>query len=113
MNGGFVNMGGSIKSRSNRSGVHKRRGKGKRPNGGCGLGSGGVAATAMEWLPLSVPSVEGMDAGTSSMNGGHRCSMRHKRSKRTRKAHAGRKSRKHKSRGKKHGISLKGIFGRY
>ena len=46
-------------------------------------------------------------------SGGHRCSMRHTRSKRTRKAHSGRKSRKHTSRGKKHGMSLNGIFGRY
>ena len=45
-------------------------------------------------------------------NGGHRCSMRHKRSKRTRKAHAGRKSRKHKSRGKKYRMSLNSILGR-
>ena len=114
MNGGFVGtFGGSRRSHSNRSGVHNRRVKHKRHNGGCGSGSGGVAATAMEWMPLSVPRVEGMfTAPNPVQSGGHRCSMIHRRSKRTRKAHAGRKSRKHKSRGKKHGMSLKSIFGR-
>ena len=75
-------------------------------NPGVGVGVG-VA-------PLNVvPHVEGMGyMGEGGQTGGHRCSMRHTRSKRTRKAHAGRKSRKHKSRGKKYGMGLKGIFGR-
>ena len=99
-------FGGSMKSRRSRNKRIKRK---------YGGGDGGVADQAMEWLPLNgVPRVAGMGPhmGAGGQSGGHRCSMRHKRSKRTRKAHAGRKSRKHKSRGKKYGMSLKGIFGR-
>ena len=99
-----------------RSSGHKRSSSKRRHTGGCGPGSG-IAVNAMEWLPLNgVPRVEGMSHNLTELaggqSGGHRCSMRHKRSKRTRKAHAGRKSRKHKSRGKKYGMSLKSIFGR-
>ena len=99
-------VGGSRRS-SRRNGSRR-----KRYNGGHG-----VADQAMEWLPLNgVPRVEGMSHNLTELaggqSGGHRCSMRHKRSKRTRKAHAGRKSRKHKSRGKKYGMGLRGIFGR-
>ena len=114
-------VGGSRNSHRRRGSMHKRVKHIKRSYGG-GDGSG-VATNAMEWLPLNgVPRVEGMNHKVSEpmgvigvpppQRGGHRCSMRHTRSKRTRKAHAGRKSRKHKSRGKKYGLGLKGIFGR-
>ena len=121
MNGGLLTLGGSRRSRSDRSRVHNRPVKHKRRNGGSGSGGGGVAATAMELMPLGV-HVDGINhmshiegAGLNPANvqsGGHRCSMRHTRTKRTRKAHAGRRSRKHKSRGKKFRMSLKGIFGK-
>lgn len=66
------------------------------------------SGSLLEGLGPGKPHVKQL--GGSS--GGHRCSMRHTRTKRTRKAHAGRRSRKHKSRGKKYGMSLKGIFGK-
>ena len=87
-----------------------------------GMRGGNVAFNAGSWesgvgvAPLTVAR-EGLLVANEGMygvgqKGGHRCSMRHSRIKRTRKVHAGRKSRKHKSRGKKHGMSLKSIFGR-
>ena len=93
-------------------------------------GGGGFASDAGSWVPggvnplsppegMGVTTLEGLKLpgafngvpGGGQM-GGHRCPSRHRRSKRTRKAHAGRKSRKNKSRGKKHGMSLRSIFGR-
>ena len=94
-------------------------------NGRKGLRGGNVGLNAGLWesgvgvgvgvAPLNESMIIANEAMSPAMllqKGGHRCSMRHKRSKRTRKAHAGRKSRKHKSRGKKYGMGLKGIFGR-
>ncbi len=104
---------------------HKRvKHTNRHRNGRNGMRGGDVALNAGRWdsgvgvAPLNVASnsmFTNANAGMSqamSQQGGHRCSMRHSRIKRTRKAHAGRKSRTHKSRGKKHGTSLKSIFGR-
>ena len=103
-----------VKRTNNR---HRNGRKGMRGGFGenAGLWDSGVGVgVGVGVAPLNgVPHVEGMGyMGEGGQTGGHRCSMRHTRSKRTRKAHAGRKSRKHKSRGKKYGMGLKGIFGR-
>ena len=117
--GSLFPSGGSRRRRGSRN-YGKRGRRGRRYNGGCSPGSGGVANNALAWdtiAPLSrleglgvmtTPHLEGMGSN-SNMSGGHRCSMRHKRGKRTRK-HAGRKSRKNKSR--RYGLSLNRILGR-
>ena len=88
-------------------------------------GDDSVASNAGTFgVNATIPGIEGIDGMGNGIRdfltkmtggglmGGHRCPSRHRRSKRTRKAHAGRKSRKNKSRGKKHGMSLRSIFGR-
>ena len=121
--GGLLNLGGGRRKHSR--GHNRVKRTNRRRNGRKGM-RGGFGENAGLWdsgvgvgvgvgvAPLNgVPHVEGMGyMGEGGQTGGHRCSMRHTRSKRTRKAHAGRKSRKHKSRGKKYGMGLKGIFGR-
>lgn len=115
--GSFLPVGGSRRRRGSRN-YGKRGRRGRRYNGGCSPGSGGVANNALAWdtiAPLSrlegmgVMTPEGMGGSNSNMSGGHRCSMRRKRGKRTRK-HAGRKSRKNKSR--RYGLNLNRLLGR-
>ena len=115
--GGSVLLSGGSRRRRGSRKYGKRGRRGRRYNGGCSPGSGGVANNALAWdtiAPLSrlegmgVMTTDGLGS-TGSMTGGHRCSMRHKRGKRTRK-HAGRKSRKNKSR--RYGLSLNRILGR-
>ena len=75
--------------------------------------AGFIAPYQVSHMPSDSSLLEGMNPNQhGGSSGGHRCSMRHTRTKRTRKAHAGRRSRKHKSRGKKFRMSLKGIFGK-
>ena len=104
----------------NRVKLSNRRKNGRK----CIRGGGGFASNAVTLgANANIPGTEGMGGLgngiskffttlTDGQTGGHRCPSRHRRSKRTRKAHAGRKSRKNKSRGKKHGMSLRSIFGR-
>lgn len=125
--GGTIFNGGRRRGsrRGSRRHGSRRHGKRRGYRGGCGNGSGGVATNALAWTTmaplegmLSPPgggegmsnggATEGLYGGTNQ-TGGHRCSTRHKRGKRTRR-HAGRKSRKNKSR--RYGLSLNRILGR-
>ena len=119
--GGSIILGGGRRRLGSRRHGSRRHGKRRGYRGGCGNGSGGVASNALAWTTIAPlegmlsPVAEGMNHATEGLyggtnqTGGHRCSTRHKRGKRTRR-HAGRKSRKNKSR--RYGLSLNRILGR-
>ena len=95
------------RGRSGRSGRRHRYGGGGVADNASLVGSGG----GVEGMVTDPEGVEGYGGNNplTAMSGGHRCSIRHMRGKRTRRR-AGNKSRKNKSR--RYGLNFNRILGR-